>query len=284
LIASTKGIANAGAVWMRVFAGVLGCALMLVGAAAEADGLPPVTKVATGQADFVVPDGPEFKLPLTVLIAYDAEERECDALRIGLESALVDTGRFQVVDRQALPGEMGLSAEVLSASLAHPGRVLTLGRWTPTQAFIVLFEHARETGHSLEARVFSTESGSMVDRIEAPLATPGDATARNDAAEELARSINSLFPRIAGRVLVASTSGVALSYTAADGVRPGMQALIFREGDDAVVKNGEMVLRGTPQLVARVRIMQVAVDATRAQVLHLEEGSEILEDMFVITR
>ena len=249
--------------------------------AAEAEDAPPAREDFTIEADFLLPEQDEYKMPVAILAMYDAAEVENEALRGRLELQVTQTRRFNVVDRQRV--EDALTEQQLSAELGNPNYALQLGRAVPAQAFVVAFARSWQDGYTVEARVISTESGTVVDRLDAYFPDLDAVSAVDEGMEAIAAQLKELFPRVTGRVIVAQEPVVAVDYTTADGVRPGMYMLVLREGDDAVVKDGRVILPGTPKFVARAEITQVVDAATRGRVVVKEEGEDIAEDMYALT-
>lgn len=249
--------------------------------AAVAEEAPPAREEFTVNADFLLPDNPEFKMPLAIVAAYDMDEAESEALRSRLELQVTALNRFNIVDRQML--EEMLTEQQLSTDLGNPNYALQLGNAVPAQAFVVAFAREWKDGYTVEARVIGTETGTVLERPDA-FFPELDALAAVDAGmEEIAAQLRDIFPRLTGRVLVAQDPVVAADYSQADGVRPNTYMLILREGDDALYDGDRLIIEGTPKLVGRARITQVTATATRGQVIMVEEGEAIEQDYFTLT-
>lgn len=219
----------------------------------------------------VLMDSRESKMPVAVLAfaGNEVEPGDAELLRVATEGALVNQGRFRMVDRANL--QEVLTEQQLSAALGNPAEAITLGRLTPAHVFLVA-DVFRRGGQGLEikARVISTETSDLVATLDSFVDDRGDRAKVEQGCAAIAEQLRALFPRLSGEVLAVRGSApkaqLLLNWTPEDGVHEGAYLIVVEEDEPWIDEDtGEVLAPGEYVPVGRAKISGVRSSGATAE-------------------
>ncbi len=231
----------------------------------------------------------ESRMPVAVLAFSGAgiDPALAEGLRSGVEGALINQGRFRVLDRKNL--QAVLTEQQLASSLSDPVQAIQLGRMVNAQVFLVADVFARdEKGVEIKANVISSETSDIVARLDAFSADRDDPAETGKCCESLAAQLGQLFPRLSGEVVAVRDGGqpeLLMNWTREDGVREGAYLLVVNETPPWVDETTGEVL-APPEYVplGRARVRQPGDTGTRATMVDKpQEGAQVEKGMPAVT-
>lgn len=203
-------------------------------------------------------------------------------LRTVTEAMVIDTGRFNVLERERL-AEI-LTEQDLSASLGDPAQALQLGRVIPAQAFLI----GNVTQHGDEAVIWvnvnSNETSRILFRADAMIEDINSADSVREGCARLAEEVSRGFPRISGEIMTLRNTTMLLNWTEEDGVLEGMHLWVVHQTEPWIDEDtGEILEEGEIIKIGEAAISKVTRKATTAQEVEREGSVELEKGMATIT-
>jgi len=239
------------------------------------------------EADFVLLDSPEAKMPVAMIHFWNlAESGYTPDPGLLAEAEQTLTNRFSMVDRQIIEEvlvEQGLTAE----GLTDPMTALRVGQIGNAQLLIVglVREYAADNVRELVIRAVDAET-SQVKVYDVTVDDMGSAASVEEGFRGLLEQLKSQYPRLTGKVMFAEPPEVIVDYTAGEGVRVGLDVLVIGETRGAKVhpETGKVLVPAKQDILVRARLDQVADDASVAVIIE-ESGelpSETSDDLYTL--
>jgi formylglycine-generating enzyme required for sulfatase activity/TolB-like protein len=185
-------------------------------------------------------------------------------------TAMVKDGRFQVVERALLKQiieeqKLGMSGLIDQGSTAQLGKIL--GVKTIISGSVLLFQDYVE----VNARIINVNTGSIVAAENLRSTTPEKL---KEAIENLTAKIVKNFP-LTGYIVKKRESTVLIDLGASGGLQPGMDFIVFKEGEAIKhPKTGE-VLDVEQIRTGKIRIVEIGANTATADILEVEPKQEI---------
>jgi hypothetical protein len=226
----------------------------------------------------------QSRMPMAVLAFAAGDPALAADLRTLTEQALVETNRFNMVERQQL--EAVLTEQQLSDALGDPNAALQLGKVIPAHGFLVAEVITRGGEAELVGRIISTETSEILATLDAHVADGASISALRAGCAELATQAVQHFPRLSGEVVAIRGNELLLNWTPEDGVRDGMHVLVVHQTEPWVDETtGEVLAPGDVVPIAEGAIQAVQPSGSRAQVMERDaaEGVEIEQGMPAVT-
>lgn len=224
---------------------------------------------------------PDSKMPVAVLAfaGSGVEQTQAELMRTVTEAAVLNQGRFRVLDRIKLQDV--LTEQQLSAALGDPNQAIQLGRLVPAHVFVTAEIFPRDAaGLEIKARVIRTETADVVATLDA-FSEDGSAEKVNAACQAISDQLHAIFPRLSGEVVAVRGDQMMLNWTEEDGVREGVYMLVVKEEDPWVDEvTGEVLAPGEFIPLGRGQINNVRSSGAIAQPV---EEIEIEQGMPAIT-
>lgn len=185
-------------------------------------------------------------------------------------TAMVKDGRFQVVERALLKQiieeqKLGMSGLIDTGSTAQLGKIL--GVKTIISGSVLLFQDYVE----VNARIINVNTGSIVAAENLRSANPEKL---KEAIENLTAKIVKNFP-LTGYIVKKRESTVLIDLGASGGLHPGMEFIVFKEGEAIKhPKTGE-VLDVEQIRTGKIKIVEIGANTATAEILEVEPNQEI---------
>lgn len=185
-------------------------------------------------------------------------------------TAMVKDGRFQVVERALLKKivqeqKLGMSGLIDQDSTAQLGKIL--GVKTIISGSVLLFQDHVE----VNARIINVNTGSIVAAEN--LSSPNPDNLR-EAIEALTAKIVKNFP-LTGYIVKKRDSSVVVDLGASAGLQPGMEFIVFKEGEAIKhPKTGE-VLEIEQIRTGKIKIAEIGINTATADILEVEPKQDI---------
>lgn len=185
-------------------------------------------------------------------------------------TAMVKDGRFQVVERALLKQiieeqKLGMSGLIDQGSTAQLGKIL--GVKTIISGSVLLFQEYVE----VNARIINVNTGSIVAAENLRSANPEKL---KEAIENLTAKIVKNFP-LTGYIVKKRESSVLIDLGASGGLHPGMEFIVFKEGEAIKhPKTGE-VLDVEQIRTGKIKVVEIGANTATAEILEVEPNQEI---------
>ena len=185
-------------------------------------------------------------------------------------TAMVKDGRFQVVERALLKQiieeqKLGMSGLIDQGSTAQLGKIL--GVKTIISGSVLLFQEYVE----VNARIINVNTGSIVAAENLRSANPEKL---KEAIENLTAKIVKNFP-LTGYIVKKRESTVLIDLGASGGLHPGMEFIVFKEGEAIKhPKTGE-VLDVEQIRTGKIKVVEIGANTATAEILEVEPNQEI---------
>ncbi len=185
-------------------------------------------------------------------------------------TAMVKDGRFQVVERALLKRiieeqKLGMSGLIDQGSTAQLGKIL--GVKTIISGSVLLFQDHIE----VNARIINVNTGSIVAAESLRSANP---EGLQQSIETLTAKIVKNFP-LTGYIVKKRESTVLIDLGASGGLQPGMEFMVFKEGETIKhPKTGE-VLDVEQIRTGKIKIVEIGANTATADILEVEPNQEI---------
>lgn len=185
-------------------------------------------------------------------------------------TAMVKDGRFQVVERALLKKiiqeqKLGMSGLIDQDSTATLGKIL--GVKTIISGSVLLLQDHVE----VNARIINVNTGSIVAAENLRSANPDNL---KEAIEELTAKIVRNFP-LTGYIVKKRDASVLIDLGASAGLQPGMEFIVFKEGEAIKhPKTGE-VLDVEQIRTGKIKIAEIGVNTATAEILEVEPKQDI---------
>lgn len=185
-------------------------------------------------------------------------------------TAMVQDGRFQVVERALLKKivqeqKLGMSGLIDQDSTAQLGKIL--GVKTIISGSVLLFQDHVE----VNARIINVNTGSIVAAENIRSTNPENL---REAIEALTAKIVKNFP-LTGYIVKKRDSSVVIDLGASAGLQPGMEFIVFKEGEAIKhPKTGE-VLEIEQIRTGKIKIAEIGINTATAEILEVEPKQDI---------
>ncbi len=199
------------------------------------------------------------RLSVAVLAAEPREKSLFDGTYEVLVNALVNQGRFKIVERLELNRVLN-ELKLSRTELVDPSRAVRIGRIVAAEAVIVV--SVKEVGSSAEvyARLINTETSTVMVMKDVFDPAPSPTTFRQ-MIKDLAAKILQGYPLIDGDVLEAKNGRLAARLSTAVG-QPieEMKMIVYQEGEPQVHEQSKVVLRRSETVIAEGSLVEVRPD------------------------
>ncbi len=214
------------------------------------------------------------RMKLAVLaFTGSADEALRNELRALAETALGDSGRFNVLSREELTA--ALTEQGLSDALGDKNAALNAGKSVPAHAFIVADVIARGPQAEVYLRVVRTDNEDQIATVDALVENAADAAAMKAGVRQLVEQLKISFPRVNGAVSGARGPRVTLDFGASSGLKEGMHALILRQEEPWIdEKTGEVLDEGQLIPIGEVIVTRVNADSAEAERVQRDDIQE----------
>jgi hypothetical protein len=218
----------------------------------------------------------DSKMPIAVLAFENpAAESLANDLRTKTEAALVTTDRFNLLERERL--QAILTEQQLSESLARKDAALEFGKLIPAHVFFIgdVIERGQEA--EIVLRAVSTETGEIVNTIDAHIRDKSTLEGLGQGTTDLAQQVVAAFPRLSGQVVSVQGQDVFVDWTIEDGIQERMHLLVVDDVPPVVDEDGFVEVEGRTEPVGEARIQEVLKTNSRANTIRVEEGKSVEE-------
>jgi hypothetical protein len=239
-----------------------------------------VRKRVTIEADPPDSDLPEQFNMCIAIMSFGDEYAKLDGNLIG---AVFDTKRFRVLDRANVDSvlqELKIGASDLAASETS----LQLGKLQIAQ--IVLRPKIARSDSKLEVQidVISTETGRIIDQLDAQIMNPDSEDDVSYAMKRLASGVAQKFPRVTGVVTkVFDPESFIISVGSGEKVSANMIVLVFTRGEP--VKDditGEILQPGALTMLGQGIVENVTRSGATCRRIHFKDEAVNLEAGFQV--
>lgn len=185
-------------------------------------------------------------------------------------TAMVKDGRFQVVERALLKKiiqeqKLGMSGLIDQDSTSQLGKILGV-KTIITGSVLLLQDHVE-----VNARIINVNTGSIIAAENLRSANPDNL---QQAIENLTAKIVKNFP-LTGYIVKKRESTVLIDLGASGGLQPGMEFIVFKEGEAIKhPKTGE-VLDVEQIRTGKIKIVEIGPNTATADIVDVEPNQEI---------